>query len=45
MTHWFNVGKTAFHFDGMFGARPNDRRQVMISLADTRKILASLKRF
>ncbi|MEO8648725.1 MAG: hypothetical protein ABI539_06130 [Acidobacteriota bacterium] len=45
MTHWFNVAKTAFHYDGMYGAKPNDRRHAMITLADTRKILASLKRF
>lgn len=45
MTHWFNVGKTAFHYDGMYGADPGDKRVAMISLADTQKILGSLQRF
>lgn len=45
MTQWFTVGKTAFHYDGMYGAKPNEKRLTMISLADTVKILASLKRF
>ena len=45
MTHWFTVGNTAFHYDGMYGAEEGDRRTAMISLADTRKILSSLQRF
>jgi hypothetical protein len=45
MTHWFNVGKTAFHYDGMYKAEPDDKTIAMISLADTRKILQSLTRF
>lgn len=45
MTHWFDVGKTAFHFDGMYGDDPENSRLAMISLADTRKILGSLQRF
>lgn len=45
MTHWFNVGKTAFHYDGMYSAEPEDKTLAMISLADTEKILRSLQRF
>lgn len=45
MTHWFNVGKTAFHYDGMYGAQDKVKNLEMISLADTRKILQSLQRF
>ncbi len=45
MTEWFNVGKTAFHYDGMYMAEPDDKRMAMLSLADTRKILQSLQKF
>lgn len=45
MTDWFNVGKTAFHYNGMYGATENDSSIAMISLADTEKILRSLQRF
>lgn len=45
MTHWFNVGKTAFHYDGMYGDNSENSRLAMISLADTEKILRSLQRF
>jgi hypothetical protein len=45
MTQWFTVGKTAFHYDGMYGAEPDDASLAMISLAETRKILGSLQRF
>lgn len=45
MTQWFNVGKTPFHYDGMYGAETENRSLAMISLADTRKILGSLQRF
>lgn len=45
MTHWFEVGKTPFHYDGMRGYKEGDKTQVMIPLADTKKILASLQRF
>lgn len=44
MTEWFNVGKTPFHYDGMYGFEPDSKEQTMISLADTEKILKSLKR-
>lgn len=45
MTQWFNVGKTAFHYDGMYKAEPDDKSIAMLSLADTRKILQSLQKF
>ena len=45
MTEWFDVGKTAFHYNGMFGANENDTSNAMISLQDTDKILRSVKRF
>lgn len=43
MTEWFEVGKTAFHYNGWHGEE-NDPSLAMISLADTEKILRSLKR-
>ena len=45
MTEWFKVGKTDFHFDGMYGSNPDNPLIAMISLADTEKILRSLRRF
>jgi len=45
MTHWFNVGKTAFHYIGMYPLNETDSRTAMISLSDTEKILRSLQRF
>lgn len=45
MTHWFNVGKTAYHYDGMYKLKPDEKNLSMIPLADTRKILQSLTRF
>lgn len=44
MTEWFTVGKTAFHYIGMYGEE-DDPSLAMISLADTEKILRSLQRF
>jgi hypothetical protein len=44
MTEWFKVGKTDFHYDGMYGNEPEDPKLVMISLTDTEKILRSLQR-
>lgn len=48
MTEWFLVGKTNYHYDGMYGASEdedgNDPKLAMISLADT-EILKSLRRF
>lgn len=43
MTEWFDVGRTAFHYDGMFGEE-GDASLTMISMAETEKILRSLKR-
>ncbi len=43
MTEWFSVGKTAFHYNGNVDSE--DESLVMISLADTEKILRSLKRY
>jgi hypothetical protein len=44
MTEWFRVGKTDFHYDGMYGDEPENSTLVMISLADTEKILKSLQK-
>lgn len=45
MTEWFNVGKTAFHYIGFYGSEEkDDPDMVMIPLADTEKILRSLRR-
>jgi len=45
LTEWFKVGRTDFHFDGMHGIYENSKGLTMISLADTEKILRSLRRF
>lgn len=45
MTEWFRVGRTDFHYDGMYGSREDDPNNAMLPLADTLKILRSLKRF
>ncbi len=42
MTQWFSVGDIAYHYVGMYGEEKNLE---MISLADTEKILASLRKF
>lgn len=44
MTEWFDVGNLAWHYVGMFGFDDGDPDMEMISLADTEKILKSLKR-
>lgn len=44
MTEWFKVGKTDFHYDGMYGNEPEDKSLTMISLAETEKILKSLQK-
>ncbi len=50
MTEWLLIGKTNFHYIGMYNPEPpedseaSDPNQIMISLADTKKILASLQR-
>jgi hypothetical protein len=46
MTEWFTIGKTAFHYDGMYATVDEGGEKLeMISLADTEKILKSLKRY
>lgn len=45
MTHWFDVGRTAWHYIGGYGAEEDDSSVAMISLADTQDILRSLRRF
>lgn len=44
MTEWFPVGNIAYHYVGMYGYEDGDASHVMISLADTERILRSLKR-
>lgn len=46
-SEWYQVGKTAFHYIGYYGAQNEDEADptmAMISLADTEKILRSLQR-
>lgn len=43
-TEWFMVGKTNFHYNGMYSETENDRSLAMISLAETEKILRSLQK-
>ena len=46
MTEWFKVGKTDFHYNGRHGDPEGDDPDLaMISLADTEKILKSLRRY
>ncbi len=46
MTEWFTVGSTAYHYIGTYGTEEEGSDSlVMISLADTEKILRSLKRY
>lgn len=46
MTEWFDVGSTAFHYIGTYGTEEKGGDSlVMLSLADTEKILRSLKRY
>jgi hypothetical protein len=45
MTEWFNVGSTAFHYIGTYGEEEGSKSLSMLSLADTEKILKSLKRY
>jgi hypothetical protein len=46
MTEWFDVGRVAFHYVGAYGADEEDGEALgMISLADTERILRSLRRF
>ena len=46
MTEWFDVGKTAFHYIGAYDTEEAASDSLaMISLADTERILRSLRRF
>lgn len=46
MTEWFDVGGTAFHYIGAYGTdKAASDSLAMISLADTERILRSLRRF
>ena len=46
MTEWFEVGRTAFHYVGMYGTEEEGGDKLaMISLGDTEKILRSLRRY
>lgn len=45
MTEWFEVGETAFHYDGGFEGAGGSKKRRMISIADTEKILRSLRRY
>lgn len=44
MTEWFDIAGTAFHYDSAFSTSADEVVE-MISLADTMKILRSLKRY
>jgi hypothetical protein len=44
MTQWFRVGSIDYHYVGMYGYDDGDKDMVMISLADTERILRSLRR-
>ena len=45
MTQWFDVAGTAFHYSDVADEADDGSKTQTISLADTKKILASLKRF
>ena len=45
ITEWFNVGTTAFHYVETYDGEPDQPGRKMLSLADTEKILRSLRRF
>ena len=46
MTEWFTIGRTAFHYIGAYGTEEEGGdRLSMISLADTEKMLRSLRRY
>lgn len=45
ITEWFNVGKTAFHYMEDYEGEPEQPGRKMLSMADTEKILRSLRRF
>lgn len=45
ITEWFNIGRTAFHYVETYEDEPELPGRKMLSLADTEKILRSLRRF
>lgn len=46
MTEWFDVGRIAYHYVGMYGTEEDGGDKLaMISLSDTEKILRSLRRY
>ena len=46
MTEWFDIRGTAFHYDGRYGTEEEGAgRLTMISLAETERILRSLRRY
>lgn len=45
MTEWIPLGKYAFHYVGVYGSEDNDPSLSMISMAETVKILKSLKKY
>ena len=45
ITEWFNIGRTAFHYVETYEDEPEQTGRKMLSLADTEKILRSLRRF
>ena len=44
ITEWFNIGRTAFHYVETYEDEPDQPARKMLSLADTEKILRSLRR-
>ncbi|HMQ02966.1 MAG TPA: hypothetical protein PKD26_03545 [Pyrinomonadaceae bacterium] len=44
MTQWFRVGTLDYHYVGMYGFDEGDNDMEMISLAETERILKSLRR-
>ena len=45
ITEWFSVGATAFHYMETYEDEPEQPGRKMLSMADTEKILRSLRRF
>jgi hypothetical protein len=45
ITEWFSVGKTAFHYMETYEGEPEQPGLKMLSMADTEKILRSLRRY
>ena len=45
ITEWFNIGRTAFHYVETYEDEPEQPGRRMLSMADTERILRSLRRF